>query len=360
MKKIVSLAIYKTSSLGDAILSTACLDFIENLKSRSPETEIKVTWFGRSPFRKVFLASYPSLDFIDLEQPYGTLGPFDLVIDLQANIRSKRFCKDLTEKNPSSKLVQWESRSFARTLLVVFSHLGPRRESRPSQIGRIPQKYLDFTSTLEKGLLDFFPIEDLETVKAISRPRLRVGTHSPQLKRVILGIAPGAAFDTKRAPPPMFVSIIRELLQIRQKNGNSPFVILFIGQGRELDICRQIAERLPTDLEIILPPLKDTDVLESAEAINSCRAVLGNDSAPVHLAEALGLPVATLFGPTSEQFGFSPVGDLSKAFSTNLSCRPCSKHGKAPCRYGDKLCFTKIPVNEVASYLDLLLNRELA
>jgi hypothetical protein len=58
-----------------------------------------------------------------------------------------------------------------------------------------------------------------------------------------------------------------------------------------------------------------------------------------------------LFGPTVEAFGFAPRMRESRAFSLLLGCRPCSKHGKVACRYGDRLCFVGLPEAEVAAHL---------
>jgi ADP-heptose:LPS heptosyltransferase len=94
-----------------------------------------------------------------------------------------------------------------------------------------------------------------------------------------------------------------------------------------------------------------TSLWEAAIVLGQCRVLLTNDSALGHIAEAVGTPVAILFGSTLESFGYAPYRERSRAFSTRLGCRPCSKDGATSCRYGDKLCFTGIDVPEVARYL---------
>ena len=61
-----------------------------------------------------------------------------------------------------------------------------------------------------------------------------------------------------------------------------------------------------------------------------------------HIAEALGTSSFVFFGPTVEEFGFIPWRDSSRCFSSNLACRPCSKHGKSECRYKDYQCYSNI------------------
>ena len=71
-----------------------------------------------------------------------------------------------------------------------------------------------------------------------------------------------------------------------------------------------------------------------------------------HLAEAVGLAALILFGPTVPAFGFAPRGANSRALERPLFCRPCSLHGRKPCRYGHLDCLGGIAVADV---LDALL-----
>ena len=81
-----------------------------------------------------------------------------------------------------------------------------------------------------------------------------------------------------------------------------------------------------------------------------CRVVVGPDTGLVHLAAALGVPVVTLFGPTTEHDGFG--GHPGRALGADLSCRPCSRHGSASCPIGDHACMSAIGVEQVAAAID--------
>ena len=48
------------------------------------------------------------------------------------------------------------------------------------------------------------------------------------------------------------------------------------------------------------------DLEETAGLLAKARLLITGDSAPLHLAEALGTPVVALFGPTVREFGFAP------------------------------------------------------
>src|SRR5438034_316720 len=69
-------------------------------------------------------------------------------------------------------------------------------------------------------------------------------------------------------------------------------------------------------------------LLASAELIGRTIALVTNDSAPQHLASAMGTPTITIFGPTVPEFGFGPLAPRSITIGHHqLACRPCDRHG---------------------------------
>ncbi|MBS1961504.1 MAG: glycosyltransferase family 9 protein [Bdellovibrionales bacterium] len=73
---------------------------------------------------------------------------------------------------------------------------------------------------------------------------------------------------------------------------------------------------------------------ELAGVLAECAVVVGSDTGLLHLAEAVGTPVVTIFGPTRSDFGFGPMDERSAAVDASLWCSPCSKDGS--------LCFRPI------------------
>src|SRR5204862_144593 len=62
---------------------------------------------------------------------------------------------------------------------------------------------------------------------------------------------------------------------------------------------------------------------QSAEAIRRAALLATNDSAPLHLAQAVGTPTVAIFGPTVPAFGFGPRGPRDRVVELNgLICRP--------------------------------------
>ena len=73
-----------------------------------------------------------------------------------------------------------------------------------------------------------------------------------------------------------------------------------------------------------------------------------NDSAPLHLASAVGTRVVAIFGPTIPGFGFGPRGSADQIVElAGLACRPCSLHGPAVCPLGHHKCMRDLSVEAV-------------
>ncbi len=92
---------------------------------------------------------------------------------------------------------------------------------------------------------------------------------------------------------------------------------------------------------------------ESAALIGRATALVTNDSAPLHLATAMGTPVVALFGPTVTEFGFGPMraGDVALGVD-GLLCRPCSSHGPPQCPLGHHRCMRELTVAAVFAAIE--------
>ena len=65
-----------------------------------------------------------------------------------------------------------------------------------------------------------------------------------------------------------------------------------------------------------------TNLLQLAAVIGHCKAFVTPDSAPLHIASAVGVPVIALFGPTSPE-RHVPPGKGVKVMTREMECRPC-------------------------------------
>jgi lipopolysaccharide heptosyltransferase II len=65
-----------------------------------------------------------------------------------------------------------------------------------------------------------------------------------------------------------------------------------------------------------------TNVLQLAAVIGYCKVFVTPDSAPLHIASAMGVPVIAFFGPTSPERHVPPGTDV-KVMTREMECRPC-------------------------------------
>ena len=165
-----------------------------------------------------------------------------------------------------------------------------------------------------------------------------------------IAVAPGSVWNTKRWPESSFSSLIRLLLDER-------FRVVLIGGPADRDLCARLCAS--TRDRRVADASGRFSLLESAELIRRCAALVSNDSAPVHLASAVGVPVVAIFGPTLPAFGFAPAGPRDRIVETGyLACRPCSIHGGNRCPTGTFDCMNRISAARVLNELEALVHQE--
>ena len=92
---------------------------------------------------------------------------------------------------------------------------------------------------------------------------------------------------------------------------------------------------------------------ELAALTREARAFIGVDSAPMHIAAAMGTPVVALFGPSGET-EWGPWGVAHRVIaSTTHPCRPCGIDGCGGGKISE--CLTTLPVDRVYAAINDLL-----
>jgi heptosyltransferase-3 len=91
---------------------------------------------------------------------------------------------------------------------------------------------------------------------------------------------------------------------------------------------------------------------EMAALTARARLFFGVDSAPMHIAAAMGTPVVVLFGPSDER-AWGPWHVPHRIVTTNHVCRPCNNDGCGGGKVSE--CLTQLPVDRVHSAINELL-----
>lgn len=359
----VKCAIYRTSSIGDVVLATACVHLL-----RSLEVSYEVTWIGKGASAQLISSSFPEFKMVEVNPDVAryqdalvaALKGVHFMVDLQVSVRSHLVSR-LLKKNYNIPTFRCDKGFLDRGRMVVGARLRGRRRSLPEAFQDVKvHQYEMMVEALKNGLKQHLPSDMHDVINNTkAHPYLDTSEDDgfkPWQKELKfakwIAIAPGAAHDTKRAPQALFRDILESCQDVFEDKDKWPEDIGLIFLGDEND--REEALSIVDDLNWRGPILNLAGKLslwESALALKDASCVVSNDSSLAHIAEAVGTPAGILFGPTVEAFGFSPWREKSRAFSAPIGCRPCSKHGKAPCRYGDKLCFKLLSLKAVTEFV---------
>jgi ADP-heptose:LPS heptosyltransferase len=131
------------------------------------------------------------------------------------------------------------------------------------------------------------------------------------MPRPLLALAVGSRWLTKRWPPGHFAELAR-----RSQAAFGGTAIL-VGAPDEVEISREAATLIPGQ---VLDLAGKTSLPRLAAVLAECDAMLANDTGPLHLAVALGLPVAAPYTCTKVSLT-GPYNQLHRAVETNIWCK---------------------------------------
>lgn len=162
-------------------------------------------------------------------------------------------------------------------------------------------------------------------------------------RNILIGINPGAAYGSAKCwPPERYEKVAKKLLE------NPDLYILFFGDATGAPLINDICKELP---ERVINLAGRTTIRELIALLKCCSIVLTNDSGPMHIAAALGVPLLALFGSTNEvKTGPYPQG---RVIHKHVECSPCYKR---VCPI-DFRCMKRISVDEVYEELKEMIEK---
>lgn len=150
---------------------------------------------------------------------------------------------------------------------------------------------------------------------------------------LLVGFCPGAAYG----PAKMWLAgRLIELARRLAESYSARFLIL--GGKNDLEPCSTVADGIGPDA---IDLCGKTTIRELAALLSRCSLVVANDSGPLHLAAAIGIPTIGIFGPTDPQRSAPPAN--CTVISKSVQCSPCYRR-ECPT---DLLCMTSVSVEEV-------------
>ena len=118
---------------------------------------------------------------------------------------------------------------------------------------------------------------------------------------LIIGINPGAAYGSSKR---WYSKRFGKVAKVFNERYNAKLIVF--GSQSETDIAEEIVRTADVPL---LNMSGKTSIRELMSLISQCRLFITNDSGPMHIAAALGVPVVAIFGSTDPQIT-GPVGDV--------------------------------------------------
>ena len=304
MKKILLI---RFSSIGDIVLTSPVVRAIKQ------QTDFELHVLTKKQYSGIYQAN-PHVDKVHSFGKYITEcladlkdEKFDIIIDLQKNLRSYQLKRELKVKNytfPKLNTEKW--------LLVNF------------KINKLPNvhivdRYFKAVEPLGiandgNGLEYYIPGDDEVAPESIDS----------RLKSGFVGFVIGGQHQTKILPPEKVALIISKI--------DKPVVLL--GGPDDKKRGEDIIKLTPNS--DIINTCGELNINQSASLIQSADVVITNDTGLMHIAAAFNKPVISVWGNTVPDFGMYPYMPENKQKSfisevEDLRCRPCSKLGYQKC-----------------------------
>jgi heptosyltransferase III len=325
---------------GDVLLTSPVFQV---LKNHAPHAKIDALLYGETA---PMLTLHPAIDSVfsidrnwKQEQPWTRLRRefnlfsslrsrrYDLIVHLSGNPRGPWLKRLLRIRYGIAPKINGRSRAAWKSFTHFFPladrrHMVERNLDALRRVGIIP--------AFEERRLILEPGEAAEeTVQTLMRdhglkPKGFVQFHG------------GSRWMFKTWPSDKIATLLNRLVE-------GGYVIALTGapDDQEMMMVKQVLSLL----EVNIVNLAGRLTLKQLAALSAQAALfVGVDSAPMHIAAAVGTPVVALFGPSSE-ITWGPWMVEHRVVTSNHACRPCGYDGCG----GGKLseCLTTLPVERV-------------
>jgi heptosyltransferase-2 len=315
LKNPQKILVRATNWIGDGVMS---LPALEALRARFPAAEISVVakpWVGELYQR------HPAVNRRIVYDPDGEhRGPGGFW-KLVQRLRAERFDAAILFQNAfHAAWMAWCARIPVR--------LGYARDGRssllteaieaPSPAAYGHQAYYYQHLLFRAGLIDKpQPVRDIrltlaDAEKAWATKQLEaLGLQGP---RFLIGLNPGAFFGpAKRWLLDRYASLADHLIGALHAD------VLIFGSRAERLLAEEIAQAMEHTPTIVAG---ETTLRQLMALLAQCHLLVSNDSGPMHLAAALGLPLVAIFGSTDER-ATGPASSRARVVKRQVACSPC-------------------------------------
>lgn len=331
MKKIL---VIQTAFLGDVILSTP---FFRALAQVFPDAQVDALTV---PQTKIVFRHLPGVRRVWTMDKGSLIRKTADLFRLVRGLRAERY-------DAAFSLQLHATSSFLMAASGIRTRIGFRRQKglthpvAPPKGLHMRRRYLTLLSPFTERTFDdrtelrWSAAED-SAAEAVIAPLRRAGG-------ALVGLAPGSVWPTKRWPETHYAALARLL-------SAEGMALVAVGGPEDRGLCASVLEGTGSRSLNCAGALS---VLESAAVLGRLDALVTNDSAPLHMADAAGTDVIAIFGPTVRRFGCAPWRPGDEILEQDLACRPCSRHGGRRCPEGHFRCMLDTTPEAVAERVRL-------
>ena len=332
LSHIRKVLLIKLRYIGDAVLVTPLLT---SLKAALPNASLD---FLVSKVAADILVDQPHINLVySFDKKKGATSTlrlirrlraqdYDLVIDLTNNDRSMLFSRlsgarwRIGFRNRHRLLQRFV---YSRVIDSDFGHI------------HTVDHHLKVAEELGLAIIDRHPFLAVSD-KSVERIRCILSRYDIEVTKGYIAIYPGARRWYKSWPSRNFAALADRIVD---RYGVS---LVFIGGEQDRPVVRQILNEMQNTAVNLAGELGLRD-LPAFLKMASC--LVGNDSAPIHVATAVKTPVIALFGPTDAR-AWGPRRKHDITISADFPCKPCG-HKNPDCPLGQDYCMSTIKVEQV-------------
>lgn len=335
----MKILLVQTGFLGDVVLS---LPVLNNLRQIYPQAELSVL---TTPQAADLVRYHPGVaETLIFDKRGGDRGVAGL-LQMRRKLREKRFEMVFSlHKSWRTALLLWSARIPVRFGFQEAS--GQFLYTKTSSRRHHAHEVLRNLALL--GVIDR-PVESLSQqllLHVSQAAKDRAGELIQSVSKPLLGIAPGSVWATKRWTIEGFATVADEFYR-------RGFQVVLLGGIADGEVASAVEAKAQSPL---INLVGNESLLVAAGVIQRMKLLLTNDSAPLHIAAAVGTPVVATFCATVPEFGYTPWQVPSECVGVaNLSCRPCGRHGGMTCPTGTHFCQRKLLAQDVIFAIERVL-----
>jgi lipopolysaccharide heptosyltransferase II len=344
--KCGKILVRATNWVGDAVMSLPALGA---LREQFPQAHIAILakpWvadlYGREPFCNEVIPYDPGKGWAGWRERWR----------MAQQLRQRNFdCAILLQNAFEAALIAYVARipvrigynRDARGLLLTKAVAVPKA----GEIA-LHQRFYYLELLKRAGIIDCYSngaaVRLSGTKKAAEEGRVLLQSHG--IKGSIVGVSAGAAYGgAKRWLPERFAEAAADLAKETGAQGVAVF-----GSEAERAVCELVSAGTNQRGVQCVNLAGRTTLAEFIQMAAACSVYLTNDSGPMHIASALGVPTVAIFGATDEK-ATGPAGVNSAVVREPVECSPCLLR-ECPI---DHRCMTRVSAERVTIAAKILL-----